>query len=351
MINTIQKYIEKIICGESLEYTEAEHAFQIIMNGGATPGQMSAFLVALRMKGESVTELTAGASVLRAKAEPFSCPADAVDTCGTGGDARGTLNISTAVAIVVAACGVPVVKHGNRSISSKSGSSDVLSELEVNVDAAFSTLELALRRCNLTFLMAPRFHKAMRHVAPVRRELGLRTIFNLLGPLSNPAKPPYQVVGVYDRAWLRPMAETLGKLGCKRAWVVHGSDGLDELTTTGESYVAELRDDGSIHEFTLHPQQFGLALATLKDIEGRDPAFNAARLRELLHGQVGAYRDIVLLNSAAVLVVAGKAPDIASGLELAAEAIDNRKARETLAALASITSEDEALMEYWSRDE
>lgn len=351
MINTIQKYIQKMVAGEHLEPMEAENAFQIIMNGGATPAQMAAFLVALRMKGETVDELTAGAQVMRAKAEPFFCPEGAVDTCGTGGDARGTLNISTAVAIVVAACGVPVVKHGNRSITSRSGSSDVLSELEVDVNATFPVLEQALKRCNLTFLMAPRFHKAMRHVAPVRQELGLRTVFNLLGPLSNPAKPPYQVVGVYDRTLLRPLAEVLGRLGCKRAWVVHGGDGLDELTITAESYVAELCEDGSIREFTVHPEEWGIASATLKDIEGGDAVHNAVRLRELLHGRRDAYRDIVLLNAAAVLMVTGKAASLAEGMAQSATAIDNRKARETLAALVSITSDQENLREFWNRDE
>lgn len=351
MTNTIQKYIEKASNRIDLEAAEAENAFQIIMNGGATPAQIAAFLVALRMKGETVTEITAGAKVMRAKAEPFSCPEGAVDTCGTGGDAKGTLNISTAVAIVVAACGVPVVKHGNRSISSKSGSSDVLSELSVNVNAGFKALEAALAHSNLTFLMAPRFHKAMRHVAPIRAELGLRTVFNLLGPLSNPAKPPYQVMGVYDRALLHPMAETLGKLGCKRAWVVHGSDGLDELTTTGESWVVELREDGSIHEFTVHPEEYGIEQVDLADIQGGGPAFNALRLRELLRGEKDAYRDIVLLNSAAVLAVAGKAKDIAQGIPLAAHAIDSRKAQETLATLVAVTGGDGQLQEYWSNHE
>lgn len=350
MTNSIQKYIDKIADGIDLESAEAEHAFQILMNGGASPAHIAAFLIALRMKGETVDEITAGATVMRAKAEPFECPEEAVDTCGTGGDAKGTLNISTAVAIVVAACGVPVVKHGNRSITSKSGSSDVLSELQVDVNAPFPVLQQALQKCNLTFLMAPRFHKAMRHVAPVRVELGMRTIFNLLGPLSNPAQPPFQVVGVYDRAWLRPLAEVLGRLGCKRAWVVHGSDGLDELTITGESWVAELREDGSVHEFSITPEQLGLQTATLQDIKGKDPKFNAVRLHELLQGQVGAYRDIVLLNSAAVLVVAGKAETLAEGVALAGKAIDTRKAQETLASLVSITAHQDTLGEYWSNN-
>ncbi|MCH2547033.1 MAG: anthranilate phosphoribosyltransferase [Alphaproteobacteria bacterium] len=351
MGNSIQKYIDKASDFQDLEFAEAEHAFQIIMNGGATPAQMAAFMVAMRMKKETATEITAGASVMRAKAQKFICPQGAVDTCGTGGDARGTLNISTAVAIVVAACGVPVVKHGNRSVTSKSGSSDVLSELNVNVSAPIETMELALKRCNLAFLMAPRFHQAMRHVAPVRLELGMRSIFNLLGPLSNPAQPEFQVVGVYDRAWLTPLAEVLGRLGCKRAWVVHGSDGLDELTTTGESWVAELREDGTVREFSLHPEDVGLPQATLQSLAGKNPKFNAIRLQELLQGQNDAYRDIVLLNSAAVLVVAGKVTTLSEGVAMAAAAIDTRKARETLATLVSISKNDENLHAYWSQNE
>lgn len=346
MSNNIKNFINKIVEGGDLNRAEAEHAFQIIMNGGATPGQMAAFLVGLRMKGETVDEIVGGARVLRAKAEPFTAPDGAVDTCGTGGDARGTLNISTAVAIVVAACGVPVAKHGNRSVSSKSGSSDVLAKLGVEVDAPFPVLQQALERCGLTFLMAPRFHKAMRHVAPVRTELGMRTIFNLLGPLSNPAKPLYQVVGVYDRRWLVPLAEVLRELGCKRAWVVHGSDGLDELTTTGPSWVAELTGDGEVREFTIEPESLGFERATLEQLGGRDPDFNAQRLRELLSGQQDAYRDIVLLNSAAVLVVAGKAATLEEGIVLAKDAIDSRKAKETLATLVSITSDHETLADY-----
>lgn len=349
MANTIQKYIDKAADNIHLDPQEAEHAFQIIMNGGATPAQMAAFMVALRMKGESLEEITAGARVLRAKAEPFDAPAGAVDTCGTGGDAKGTLNISTAVAIVVAACGVPVVKHGNRSVSSRSGSSDVLSVLGVNVNAPFPVLARALAQCGLTFLMAPRFHKAMRHVAPVRQELGMRTIFNLLGPLSNPAKPDYQVLGVYDRKWLLPMAEALRELGCKRAWVVHGSDGLDELTTTGPSWVAALDEDGGITERIIDAESLNLPKVELSGLAGRDAEFNAQRLRELLMGQEDAYRDIVLLNAAAVLHVAGKAASLEDGIALAADAIDSRKARETLASLVSITSEHETLSEYLNK--
>ena len=259
MTNAIQHHIDRVVDGHDLTASEAELAFQIIMNGGATPGQMAAFLVALRMKGETATELLAGARVMRSKMVSFNAPAGAVDSCGTGGDAKGTLNISTAVAIVVAGCGVPVAKHGNRSVSSKSGSSDVLQALGVDVNAPMACLEAAINnpKCRLAFLMAPRFHTAMRHVTPVRKELGMRTIFNLLGPLCNPAQPKFQVIGVFDPKWLRPMAEVLKELGVEHAWVVHGADGLDELSTTGESHVAAL-NNGSISEFTVSPEDVDL---------------------------------------------------------------------------------------------
>lgn len=342
MTNIIQTHIAKAVDGIDLTPEEAERAFQTIMNGGATPAQMAAFLIALRMKGEAVSEITAGAKVMRAKATPFSAPEGALDTCGTGGDAKGTLNVSTAVAVVVAACDVPVVKHGNRSVSSRSGSSDVLSALGVNVLAAIPVLEYALKHCNLTFLMAPHFHSAMRHVAPVRQELSLRTVFNLLGPLSNPAQPKLQVLGVYDRKWLRPLAEVLRDLGSERAWIVHGSEGLDELSICGESHVAELKD-GEIREFTITPEDAGLPRAELSAIIGGDAEYNARALNRLLLGEASAYRDIVLLNAAAALLVAGKAADLPAGVALAAEAIDSRKAQQTLATLVSISQADEVL--------
>lgn len=337
MINTIQQYIDRLCQYHHLTQAEAEHAFQIILNGGATPAQMAAFLVALRMKGETVDELIAGAKVLRAKAVTLKAPTDVFDTCGTGGDAQGTLNISTAVAIVLAACGVKVAKHGNRSFTSRSGSSDVLSALGVNVNANIETLEKALEKCNISFLMAPRFHTCMRHVAPVRLELGMRTIFNLLGPLSNPTSPKRQILGVYDRNLLEPLAYVLKELGVERAWVVHGSDGMDELTTTGESYVAELVD-GHIHSFVLTPEEAGLHRVTLDDLKGRGPEYNAKQLQYLLAGTPGPYRDIVLFNAAAALIVAGKAGDFGSAMQQAAEVIDNGTARQTLANLVAITS-------------
>ncbi len=340
MSNTIQRYIEQAVNGEDLAPMDAEHAFQIIMNGGATPAQMAGFLVALRMKGEAVTEIAAGAKVLRAKAASFKSEVDCIDVCGTGGDAKGSLNISTAVAIVVAACGVPVAKHGNRSVSSRSGSSDVLTAIGVDVNADVVLMEECLRRCGLSFLMAPRFHSAMRHVAPVRQELKLRTIFNLLGPLSNPAKPKWQVVGVYDKRWLEPMAKVLGELGVERAWIVHGADGMDELSTTGESHVVEWHN-GELTSFTVNPEEFGIELATPEQLKGGDAEFNAKALSRLLSKEVGPYRDIVLLNAAAALIVAGEADDLQAGMAQAAEAIDSGKAKETLAQLVTLTSEYE----------
>lgn len=338
MSNTIQHYIANATERKDLTDQEAEHAFQIIMNGGATPAQMAAFLVALAMKGESVVELQAGARVLRAKAHPFKSVPGALDSCGTGGDAKGSLNISTAVAIVVAACGVPVAKHGNRSVSSRSGSSDVLKELGVVMDAPYEALEEALTLCNLTFLAAPRFHTTMRHVAPVRQELGIRTIFNLLGPLANPAHPDFQVVGVYASRWLKPVAETLKILGVKAAWVVHGSDGMDELTTTGTSEVVELKDS-TFREFTFNPADYGIAQAKPDDLTGGNAEYNAHRIRLLLSGTKDAYRDIVLINAAAALLVSGKVLSIEEGLTLAAKAIDSGKAKETLATLVALLSD------------
>lgn len=342
MTNNIQHHIAKLCDGKDLTAAEAEHTFQIIMNGGATPAQMAGFLVALRQKGETATELLAGAQVMRAKAVPFHAPAGAVDTCGTGGDAKGTLNISTAVAIVVAACGVPVAKHGNRSVSSKSGSSDVLTALGVDVNAPVSVMEAAIATpdCGLAFLMAPRFHTAMRHVAPVRMELGLRTVFNLLGPLSNPAKPKFQVIGVYDKKWLQPIAEVLRDLGVERAWVVHGHDGLDELSTTGESFVAEL-NGGSIAQFSITPEDAGLPVSKLEDLLGGNAEQNAEELELVLSGRKNAYRDMVLLNAASVLLVAGAAADLKSGVALAAQTIDTGKAKQTLAHLISYTRDSE----------
>jgi anthranilate phosphoribosyltransferase len=322
--------------GKPLSQAAAEKAFEIIMSGEATPSQMGAFLMALRVRGETVDEIAGAAKVMRAKAVHVKAPAGAIDTCGTGGDARGTFNISTGAAIVVAACGVPVAKHGNRALSSKSGSADVLAALGVNIEADMKLVEKALAEANIGFLMAPRHHSAMRHVGPTRVELGTRTIFNLLGPLSNPAGTTRQLIGVFHRQWTRPMAEVLGQLGSERAWVVHGSDGLDEITTTGTTYVSELAD-GKVTSFEVTPEDAGLKRADPADLKGGDPAANAGAINDMLAGTPGAYRDIVLLNSAAALIVAGKAKDLKAGVGIAAEAVDSGKAKATLDKLVAIT--------------
>jgi anthranilate phosphoribosyltransferase len=284
-----------------------------------------------------VDELTGGAEALRERMVMVQAPADAVDTCGTGGDASGTFNVSTAAALVVAACGVPVAKHGNRALSSKAGSADVLAALGVNIDAEPARVERAIREAGIGFMMAPRHHGAMRHVAGARVELGTRTIFNLLGPLANPAGARRQLLGVFARDWIEPLARVLGQLGSERAWVVHGAHGLDELSTTGPSQVAELRA-GRVTTFEVTPEDAGLPRARLGDLRGADATTNADALRALLDGVRGPYRDIVLLNSAAVLVIAERAVDLTAGVARAVEAIDGGGAKAALARLVAISS-------------
>ncbi len=315
--------------GAGLPYDTAVRAFQVIMNGGATPAQMGAFLIALRQKGETVDEIAAGAYAMRVKAQKFSAPEGSIDTCGTGGDARGTYNISTAVAFVLAACGLPVAKHGNRSVSSQSGSADVLAALGVKVDMETAVAERCLRETGMTFILATRYHTAMRHVAPVRQELAMRTIFNLLGPVSNPAAPHFQLLGVYSPDWLEPMARVLRQLGTKAAWVVHGDGGLDELSLSGASRVVELRGQ-EIRSFSVSPEDAGLPQASLEEIRGRDPLYNATALVEAISGVRSAYRNAVLLNAAAGLVVAGRAADLKEAAAQAAQAIDSGLAHGTL---------------------
>ncbi len=336
--NQIQDILTELACGRDLPQGLAERAFQIVMSGGATPAQIAALLMGLRQKGETVEEITAGATVLRHKALVFDAPSHAIDTCGTGGDGKRTFNISTATAIVTAACGVPVVKHGNRGITSASGSSDILSALGVNVRADVATSQKALQETNLCFLMAPQYHTAMRHVAPVRTELGLRTIFNLLGPLANPARTTRQLLGVYSRDWLRPLAEVLHNLGVTHAWLVHGMDGMDEITTTDGTYVVML-EHGAVTEQIITPEDVGLERATEEALKGGLPEDNAKALHELLSGKESAYRDIVLFNSAAALVVAGKCTDLTDGMEQATNAIDSRQAKHTLANFVEIMKE------------
>jgi anthranilate phosphoribosyltransferase len=323
--------------GKALSAAQAELAFDVMMSGNATPSQMGGFLMALRVRGETVEEITGAVRAMRGKMTRIDAPPGAIDTCGTGGDASGTWNVSTAASFVVAACGVPVAKHGNRALSSKTGAADVLTALGVNIDADMELVRKALWDGNVCFMMAPRHHSAMRHVGPTRVELGTRTIFNLMGPLSNPAGVKRQMTGVFSRAWIVPMAEVLGKLGTESAWVFHGSDGLDELTTTGPSYVAELKN-GKVTTFEVTPEQAGIARASAADLKGGDPATNALALNAVLDGHAGPYRDIVLYNSAAALMVAGAAADLTAGVKRAAEAIDSGKARAALQKLVAISN-------------
>lgn len=340
MTNTqseMKALLAKVANGVSLSEKEAESAFNIIMSGEATSAQIGAFLMALRVRGETVGEITGAVRVMREKALRVSAPEDAIDIVGTGGDASGTLNISTGAALVVAAAGVTVAKHGNRALSSKCGSADVLAALGVNIDAHIALVERAIREAGIGFLMAPRHHSAMRHVAGPRVELGTRTIFNLLGPLSNPAGVKRQFSGAFARKWIEPMARVLGKLGCERAWIVHGVDGIDELTTTGLSYVAEL-NDGKITTFEVVPGDAGVAVARPADLKGGDGTTNAAAMRGMINGEPGAFRDAVMYNAAAALIVAGKVNALADGAVLAAAAIDDGRARATLDKLVDITN-------------
>jgi anthranilate phosphoribosyltransferase len=316
---------------------QAETAFAAIMEGDATPAQVGGFLMALRTRGETVAEYAAAAAVMRAKCLRVRAPEGAIDIVGTGGDGKGTLNISTAAAFVVAGAGVPVAKHGNRGLSSKSGSAEVLAELGVNIDADFALVEESIRVAGIGFMMAPRHHGAMRHVAGPRVELGTRTIFNLLGPLANPAGVKRQLVGVFAAEWIEPLAEVLGRLGSRFAWVVHGSDGLDELTTTGATLVAEW-DGSRVRRFEVTPEDAGLPRGRLEDLKGDDPAHNAEAIRAVLTGVKGPFRDAVVLGAAGALVVAGLAEGLREGARLAAESVDSGAALAALDRLVRITN-------------
>jgi len=332
----LRPLLAQVASGRALSESEAEAAFDIIMNGDATPSQMGAFLMALRVRGETVDEITGAARIMRAKALAIEAPPGTIDTCGTGGDGSGTFNVSTASALVAAGCGVSVAKHGNRALSSKSGSADVLTALGVNIDADMAVVRRCLWEVGIGFLMAPRHHSAMRHVAPTRVELATRTIFNLLGPMSNPAGAKRQLVGVFAPEWVVPMAEVLGRLGAERAWVVHGA-GIDELTTAGVSTVAEFKN-GRVTSFEVAPEDAGLARVPRDALRGGEPAHNAAQMRELLGGATGPLRDIVLLNSAAALFVAGRAADLREGVRMAAEALDGGAAKRALDRLVAETN-------------
>jgi len=330
--------LKKAADGHVLSADEVGTAMGIMLSGDASPVQIATFLTALKVRGETPDEIAAAATAMREKADRFDGPAGAIDTCGTGGDGSNTYNISTAVAFVLAACGVPVAKHGNKAVSSASGSSDVLTALGVNIMAEMDVVKSALTDIGVTFLFAQRHHPAVRHVAPVRGEMGMRTLFNMLGPLTNPAGAEFQLLGVYDKALTEPVAKVLKSLGATSAWVVHGSDGLDELTTTGPSHVTALGRDGSISSFEVTPEEAGLETTDPAALVGGTPEENAAALRRLLEGETGAYRDIVLMNAAAGLVVAGKAVMLSDGVKHAAKAIDDGKALEKLTALVQRTN-------------
>lgn len=329
--------IAKVATSASLTRAEAESAFDDMLSGEVTPAQMAAFLMALRVRGETVEEITGAVTAMRRKMLRVEAPADAVDIVGTGGDGAGTWNVSTLASIILAACDVPVAKHGNRAASSKSGSSDVLTSLGVAIGISKASVEACIKEAGIGFMMAQTHHAAMRHVGPVRVELGTRTIFNILGPLSNPAGVTRQVIGTFSSALLEPMAQVLRNMGSQRVWLVHGSDGLDELTTTGPTRVVAL-ENGAIRSFDVTPEDAGLARASAADLKGGDPAQNAVALRAVLDGTRSAYRDIAVLNAAAALVVAGRAASLMAGAEQATAVLQSGKARATLAKLVDVSN-------------
>lgn len=336
MADGFKPLLAKLVDGRVLSAEEAHDFFSACLRGEPTPAQVAAAVTALRIRGETVEEIAAFATAMRDAALTLEHPYDVIDTCGTGGDGQHTFNISTAAALVLAGAGLKVAKHGNRALSSKSGSSDVLAALGVNLAATPAQQRRSLDQAGIAFLFAPAYHGAMRHVGPVRAEIGFRTVFNLLGPLSNPASAKRQVMGVYDPRLLEPLAEVLGRLGATRAWAVHGQ-GLDELTTTGATEVAEWKD-GAVRSFSVTPEDAGLPRADIADLRGGDAEENAAALRALLDGSPGAYRDVVLLNAAAALVVGDRAEDLAEGAALAASVIDDGRAANALDELIAATN-------------
>lgn len=334
-MSALQPAVAALAAGREPDRETLMVAFDALMEGEADPVEIGAFLVGLAAVGESPAALAVGARAMRARMTKIQAPAGTVDTCGTGGDARGTWNISTAAALVAAGAGAVVAKHGNKAASSKSGSAEVLESLGVNLFASPAQIEAALNEARVGFLFAQAHHGAVRHVGPARKTLGVRTIFNLLGPLSNPAGAKRQLLGVYDAKWLVPMAEALRDLGAEAALIVHGSDGLDEITTTGPTLAAELKPDGVIEEYEITPEDAGLERAGLDDLQGGEPEENAAAVRALLDGAPGAYRDIVVINAAAALKLAGLADDLQAGARLAAAAIDDGRAGRALERLTA----------------
>lgn len=327
--------------GRALSRGEMRRAVDLLLENAATEHEIADFLLALKARGETVEEIVAAAEAMRAKAIRVEAPSEAIDTCGTGGDGADTFNISTAAALIVAGCGLPVAKHGNRSASSRSGSSDILAALGVNLQATETVIARCIADAKVGFMFAAYHHRSVAHVAAVRKKLGVRTIFNALGPLANPAGARRQLIGVYDRALTGSIAEALGLLGAEHAWVVAGADGLDELTTTTHSFVSELKD-GAVRHFKIAPEDADLPRAAAPDLKGGGPEENAAALRRLLDGECGPYRDIAILNAAAALIVGGRAQTLRDGARLAADAIDSGRARDALAKLVAISNEGAA---------
>jgi anthranilate phosphoribosyltransferase len=333
----LRALIQKVSGGATLTEIEIRTALEQMTEGAATPAQMGAFLMALRVRGETVEEITGAAQMLRARMHGVEVPPGAVDIVGTGGDGTGTFNVSTCAALIAAGAGVKIAKHGNRSVSSLAGASDVLAALGVNLDVPFETISRCVAEAGVGFMWAPRHHPAMKHWAPIRGDLGIRTIFNLLGPISNPAGVKRQVVGVFSWHWVEPIAHVLRNLGCEHVWVVHGHDGLDELTTTGATDVAEVKD-GKVTVFEVTPADAGLPPAKLSDLKGGDAKFNAAAIRDVLAGKKMPLRDIAVLNAAAALIVAGKATNLPDGAALAIHSIESGAAKQALERLVAITN-------------
>lgn len=334
----LKAFIGKVATGDPLSREEARAAFDILMSGEATPSQIGGFLMALRVRGETVEEIAGAVSTMRAKMLPVVAPAEAMDIVGTGGDGLGTYNISTLAALIVAGAGVPVAKHGNRALSSKSGTADALTALGVKLDIPPQQIARCISEAGIGFMFAQVHHAAMRHVGPTRVELGTRTIFNLLGPLSNPAGAKRQLLGVFSPRWLEPVAEVMRDLGSESIWVVHG-DGMDEITTTGTTKVTAL-ENGQIRSFELTPEDFGVGRATIDELKGGDGEANARALRAVLSGARNAYRDISLCNAAASLVIAGKAADVLEGMILATQSLDSGNASAVLDRLVAVSNED-----------
>src|SRR5215212_1846465 len=336
-MESFKPYLAKVATGAALTREEARAAFDTLLSGEVTPAQGGGFLMALRVRGEALDEIAGAVEAMRGRMLRVNAPRDAIDVVGTGGDHSGSYNISTLAAIVVAACGVPVAKHGNRAASSRSGTADVLGALGVKLGLDPAGLQRCLAETKLCFMFAQAHHAAMRHVAPVRVELGTRTLFNLLGPLSNPAGVSRQLLGVFAEAWLEPLTQVLKELGSERVWTVHGADGLDEITTTGPTHVVAL-EDGAVRRFTVTPEEVDLPRARPEDLKGSDPAHNASELRAVLDGRRTPYRDVAVLNAAASLVVAGAARNLREGVERAGRAVDSGAAKGTLHCLIAVSN-------------